>query len=73
MGSKAVREAISRFRSQPKQRGVDLSPNTLFDALMELRIRELEKQIGEIKGRLNALMLTILGAVVVQVLFGIIT
>ncbi len=71
MGSRALREAIGRFRRQPKGQGIDLSPDTPFDALMELRIRELDKQVGELKGRLNALIFTVLGALIVQVLLGI--
>ena len=71
MGSRALREALGRFRRRPEKEGVDLSPDTPFDALLDLRIGAIEKQVEELRGRLNGLMFTILGAVVIQVLLGI--
>ena len=43
------------------------------EALLDLRIKHLEKQIDEVKGRVNALMLIILAAVITDLVMRAVT
>ncbi len=64
--SDELKEAIRNLRKRV-QTGVDLSPRSPFDALLEERLKALERQVEEMKGRVHSLMFLIAGAVVVQV------
>ena len=64
--SDELKEAIRNLRRRA-QTGVDLSPRSPFDALLEERLKALERQVEELKGRVHGLMFLIAGAVVVQV------
>jgi hypothetical protein len=65
-----LERAISRFRRQPEPNG--RSPSRLsagaFRASVELRLASLERELTELKGRLNGLIFVVLGAVITQVL-----
>ena len=61
-----LKEAIRNLRRR-SQAGVDLSPRSPFDALLEERLKALERQVEELKSRVHGLMFLIAGAVVVQV------
>jgi hypothetical protein len=50
---------------------VDISPDSPFDALLEQRLKHLERQVEELKGRVNGLMLAVAGAVIVQIILGL--
>ena len=63
MGSDELEKAIGKFRKQ----GVDVSPLSTFDALLEQRMGHLERSVDELKGRVNGLVFLVAGAVVVQV------
>ncbi len=64
--SDELKEAIRNLRKRAHT-GVDLSPRSPFDALLEERLKALERQVEELKGRVHGLMFLIAGAVVVQV------
>jgi hypothetical protein len=69
MGSEELKEAIRRLRG-PRRR-VDITPDSPFDALLEQRLKHLERQVEELKGRVNGLMLAVAGAVIVQIILGL--
>ncbi len=67
-----LERAIARFR--PKERESFGNGETArrisaaaFRAAVEQRLRNLEGDIGELKGRLNGLIFVVIGAVVTQV------
>jgi len=43
-----------------------------FQAVVEERLRSLEKQLDELKGRVNSLIFLIIGVVVTQVILGLV-
>ena len=57
------------MRRRPSSDLRQLSP----DALLDLRVELLEKQLDEVKGRVNALMLIILAAVITDVVMRAVT
>ena len=70
MSSKSLGEALRRLagRAAPRkapERGLSL------DDLLNLRMEHLEKQLDEMKGRLNALFLILLGAVITDLMLRI--
>ena len=67
VSSEELKEALRKLR-KPKQEGIDLSPRSPFDALLEQRLKSLERQLDELKGRVHGLMFLIAGAVIVQIL-----
>ncbi len=66
---KALRSLSSRMRRRPPPDFRNLAP----EALLELRMELLEKQLEEVKGRVNALMLIILAAVITDVVMRAVT
>ncbi len=66
MGSEELRKAIRELR-RPTPAAVDLSPRSPFDALLDQRLKGLEHQVEELKGRVYGLMFLVAGAVVVQI------
>jgi hypothetical protein len=69
MSDKEIRDAVHKLR-QPSAPGVDLSPASTFDALLEQRIGHLERHVEELKTRINGLVFLVAGAVVVQIILG---
>ena len=65
MSSDDLKKAIRRL-SKPAAAGIDLSPRSPFDALLDARLKGLEQQVDELKGRVHGLMLLVAGAVIVQ-------
>ena len=61
-----LKEAIRNLRRRTPS-GVDLSPRSPFDALLEERLKALERQVEEVKSRVHGLIFLIAGAVMVQV------
>ena len=47
-------------------------PESTFDAVLEMRLAELQRQVAEIKGRINTLFFFVLIAAILQFFFGII-
>ncbi len=66
MSSEDLRNAIRKLR-KPAPQGVDLSPRSPFDALLDQRLKGLERQVEELKGRVYGLMFLVVGAVIVQI------
>ena len=48
-----------------------IKPESTFDAVLEMRLAELQRQVAEIKGRINTLFFFVLIAAILQFLFGI--
>ena len=69
MGSDELGDAIRRLR-KPSSPGVDLSPASTFDALLEQRISQLERHVDELKTRVNGLIFLVAGAVIAQIVLG---
>ena len=69
MSSDDVKKAIRGLR-KPATAGIDLSPRSPFDALLDARLKGLERQVDELKGRVHGLMFLVAGAVIVQVVLG---
>ncbi|MFH1142015.1 MAG: hypothetical protein V1724_10265 [Chloroflexota bacterium] len=66
MSSEDWQGAIRNLK-KPAPQAVDLSPRSPFDALLDQRLKGLEHQVEELKGRLYGLMFLVAGAVVVQI------
>lgn len=70
MGSEDLKKAIRGLR-RPAPAGVDLSPRSPFDALLEARLKGLEQHVDELKGRVHGLIFLLAGAVIVQVVLSL--
>lgn len=65
----AIRRLAARWRRRPgTQPGVDVSPACAFGAVVGQRLAELERNIAEVKGRLNGLIFLVIGAVVIEMI-----
>ena len=63
-------------RGPPGPRGseesrLDLSPGTAFEALLQERLRGVERGLDDLKGRLIGLLFLVTGAVIVQLILGL--
>jgi hypothetical protein len=65
----SLERALSRFRRPPERNGggPGRASAAAFRAAVELRLASLEREVGELKGRLNGLIFVVLGAVITQV------
>lgn len=70
MESDPLKDALRRLR-RPRPPEVDLSPASTFDALLDHRLDHLERQVDELKKRINGLVFLVIGAVVAQVVLSI--
>lgn len=68
MGNSEMEKALRGLagRSRPAN-GVNVRPGCAFGAVVEERIRGLERGMAEIKFRLNGLIFLIVGAVLVEI------
>ena len=73
MGAKELNSAIRRLRKGRPPQGVNTSPDSPFEALLELRMKALERQVEEVKGRVNGLLFAVLAAIVIQLVLGLIS
>lgn len=48
-----------------------IRPESTFDAVLEMRLAELQHQVAEIKGRINTLFFFVMIAAILQFVFGI--
>ena len=69
MGSDELENAIRKLR-KPSSPTLDRSPASTFDALLEQRIGHLERNVDELKTRVNGLVFLVAGAVIVQIVLG---
>ena len=59
----------------PRRRATKRTParsSAAFHAVVEERLRSLEKQLDEVKGRVNGLIFLIVGVVITQVVLGLV-
>ena len=66
----ALERAIARFRRSPETNGTKpgRSSAAAFRAAVEVRLANLERELGDVKGRVNGLIFVVLGAVIAQLL-----
>ncbi len=70
-----LERALARFRAgrrPPDESGAARASAAAFRAAVEERLRNLERDVGEVKGRLNGLIFLIVGTVVTQVLLKVV-
>ena len=72
MPSEEMREAAKRLRRDLWD-GVNLSPRSAFDALLDARLNVLERQVDELKGRVNGLIFLVAAAVIVQIVISLLS
>ena len=72
MPSEEMREAAKRLRRDLWD-GVNLSPRSAFDALLDARLNVLERQVDDLKGRVNGLIFLVVAAVIVQIVIGLLS
>lgn len=70
MGTRKLEEAIRRLRGRARK-GLDASPDSPFEVLLEERMKGLERQVEELKGRVNGLLFAVVAAIVIQLVLGL--
>ena len=70
MSSKSLGEALRRLAGRAAPRKTP-ERRLSFEDLLNLRMEHLEKQLDEMKGRVNALFLILLGAVITDLMLRI--
>jgi hypothetical protein len=72
MSHTTLERAIARFRRTPgeshREETTRRMPIGAFRAAIETRMQNLERDIGELKTRLNGLIFVVIGAVITQLL-----
>lgn len=68
--TKTTDETRPPRRTLPRKSG--RSSSAAFHAVVEERLRSLEKQLDEVKGRVNGLIFLIVGVVITQVVLGLV-
>ena len=66
----AVRRLGEGLRKRAGERQgtpVEVAPASAFEAVVEQRLKELERQIEEVKGRVNGLIFLVVGTVLLEV------
>ncbi len=66
MGSKELKQAIRGLL--PRKRSYYIPPDLSLEATVKLRMESLEKQLDGLKGRVFGLLVTLVGAVVSDLL-----
>jgi hypothetical protein len=69
--SQQLEHAVARFRSHPGDGAGSVDARVsaaAFRAALEQRMQNLERDIGELKGRLNGLIFVVIGAVITQLI-----
>ncbi len=61
------KEALGRLFARKARTKIEVSPESPFDVLLQERIASLEREVQEVKGRVNGLLFLVVGAVLVQV------
>ena len=63
-----IGELASRSRTTRQAVGVDISPGCAFGAVIEQRLKDMERNLADLKARLNGLIFLVVGAVLVEVI-----
>ena len=72
MGLKLLKRIMDIFNRKPRSVGPPaIRPESTFDAVLEIRLAELQQQIAEVKGRVNTLFFFVMVAAMLQFVFGI--
>ncbi len=70
--SDELKGTIARLALRPRRWGqqakVDMSPGCAFGAVIEQRLRDMERNLADLKARLNGLIFLVVGAVLVEVI-----
>ena len=64
----SMREIFLRVSGKSDIPPVKMSPGCPFGALLEERLRNMEREIGELKGRINGLIFLIVALVVAELI-----
>ncbi len=68
-----LQETRTAEPAAPRRRAARRSGSrSAFQAVVEERLRNLEQQLNELKGRVNSLIFLIVGVVVTQVILGLV-
>lgn len=69
-----LEQALSRFRRQRPEPPATTGRLTgaAFRAAIELRMRSLEREFGDVKARLNGLIFVVIGAVITQLVLKVV-
>ena len=60
--------ARAKASTMPEQRrAVDTSPGCAFGAVVDQRLKDLERSLGDFKSRLNGLIFVVIGAVLLEI------
>ncbi len=73
--SRALERALARLRRRPPAAGAEPAPlpaGAAFRAVVDERLRSLERQLDEVKGRVNGLLFLLAGTVATQVVLRLI-
>ncbi|MGQ9572788.1 MAG: hypothetical protein ACUVV3_06340 [Dehalococcoidia bacterium] len=71
MSSSKLERALAQFRRRQRaaqRQDAKPSEGDPFRAVVEERLRHLEQQLGELKGRINGLIFVVIGTVLTQVI-----
>ena len=72
MGLKLLNRIMNLFNRSTHPAGPRaIRPESTFDAVLEIRLAELQRQIAEVKGRINTLFFFVMIAAMLQFVFGI--
>lgn len=72
MGLKLLNHIMNIFNRKSRSAGPPvIRPESTFDAVLEIRLAELQQQISEVKGRVNTLFFFVMVAAMLQFVFGI--
>ena len=72
MGLKPLNHIMNIFNRKPRSAEPPvIRPESTFDAVLEMRLTELQQQIAEVKGRVNTLFFFVMVAAMLQFVFGI--
>lgn len=73
MALKLLKFIINAFyHTPPPPHPPAIRPESTFDAVLEMRLAELQQQIAEVKGRVNTLFFFVMIAAMLQFVFGIV-
>ena len=62
-----LKETLTKLFAKKPVRRLELSPESPFDIMLQERIASLEREVQEVKDRVNGLLFLVIGAVIVQV------
>ncbi|MBI4300980.1 MAG: hypothetical protein HY664_00045 [Chloroflexi bacterium] len=73
MGSDELKAVIRRLhwgdkRGIPEHNAIDVTPGCAFGAVVDQRLKDMERRFGELRARLDGLIFLVIGAVVVEVI-----